>query len=111
MSAAKYDLIAEQGSGISLTLVYKESDGTTPIDISNGTPRIRVTDNEFDETSDTFTGTFTTDGTDGSFSIGVTTEQVEALGFRSGRYVIEVVRPALTETLVYGKLQIRELKY
>ena len=92
-----------------MTLVYKD-DSNTPIDISGSTPSIVLTDNVFDATADSFTGTLTTDGSDGSFSITLTTAQVDGLGFANGRYIIQLVG-SVTDTLLYGKFQVKPLKY
>lgn len=109
MAAAKYDIQTETGAGLSLALVYKD-DNDTPIDISGATITMKVTDNVFDETSDNFLGTLTTDGTDGAFSITIASTAIDALPFRSGRYVIELTgTPEVS--LLYGKLQVKRLKY
>lgn len=110
MSAAKYDLIISEGAGLSLSLVYKDNAGTV-IDISAKTPRIRITDNVYDETTDTFNGTLTTDGTDGAFTITVSSADIDALGFRDGRFIIDLVEGTTSIQLVYGKLKVKELKY
>jgi len=109
MAAAKYDIQTEEGAGLSLALVYKD-DNDTPIDISGATITLKVTDNIFDETSDQFPGTLTTDGTDGAFGITIASTSIDALAFRNGRYVIELTGvPELT--LLYGKFQVKKLKY
>lgn len=110
MSAAKYDLIISEGHGLSLSLVYKDNDGNV-FDISSKTPRIRITDNAYDDVTDSFDGTLATDGTDGAFNITIASGTVDNFGFRDGRFVIELVEGAASIQLVYGKLKIKELKY
>ena len=110
MSAAKYDLIISEGAGLSLSLVYKDNAGVV-IDISAKTPRIRITDNVYDDTTDTFTGALTTDGTDGAFTITVSSADIDALGFRDGRFIIDLLEGDTSIQLVYGKLKVKELKY
>lgn len=109
MSAANYDIITQEGAGLSLTLVYKDDAGT-PIDISTYAPQINVTDNAQDDTADTYVGAFVTDGTDGAFNITITPAQVETWLFRNGRYTIELDAVSGL-VLVYGKLQVRNLPY
>lgn len=109
MAAAKYDIIIQEGASLALTLVYKDSAGT-PIDISGSTSSIDIIDNALDSVADTFAGSFTTDGTDGSFEIALTAAQVSALGFANGRYTISLAgSPA--DTLLYGKFLVKPLKY
>lgn len=109
MAAAKYDIQTETGAGLSLALVYKDQNDAV-IDISGATITMKVTDNVFDETADSFPGTFTTDGTDGAFNIQLTATSVDGLAFRNGRYVIELTG-APEVTLLYGKFQVKRLKY
>ena len=111
MAAGNYDIITIEGGGVALSLVYKDDTGT-PIDISSYTPYIDVTDNKRDnETITTFTGAFVTDGTDGAFTLNISPSEATALGWFSGRFVIKLVDDPAEIQLVYGKLQIKKLKY
>jgi len=110
MAAGNYDIITIEGGGVALSLVYKDDNGT-PIDISSYTPKIFVTDNKKDPTEDEFTGALTTDGTDGAFTITLTPSEADGLGFYSGRYIIKLEGASTEIQLVYGKLQIKKLKY
>jgi hypothetical protein len=110
MSAAKYDLIVSEEAGLSLSLVYKDSGGNV-IDISGDTPRIRITDNKYDETTDTFTGSLTTDGTDGAFTITMSANEVDGLAFTNGRFIIDLYDDPTSVALVYGKFKVKKLRY
>jgi len=110
MSAAKYDLIVSEEAGLSLSLVYKDNSGVV-IDISGSTPRIRVTDNQYDETTDTFTGALTTDGTDGAFTITMSANEIDGLAFNDGRFIIDLYDDPISLALVYGKFKVKKLKY
>lgn len=104
MPAANYDIITAQLSGLALTCVYKDEDGN-PVDITGATPEFRITDNQYDETLDTYTGSLTTDGTDGSFQISIGASTVDGWGFNMGRYVIALTG-VMDVALIYGKIQI-----
>ena len=104
MPAANYDIITAKLSGLSLTCVYKDEDGN-PVDITGATPEFRITDNQYDTTLDTYTGSLTTDGTDGSFQISIGASTVTGWGFNMGRFVIALTG-AIDASLIYGKLQI-----
>lgn len=95
---------------MSLSLVYKDNDGVV-FDISSKTPRILITDNAYDDVTDSFDGTLTTDGTDGAFDFTIAASVVDNFGFRDGRFVIELVEGSASIQLVYGKLKVKKLKY
>lgn len=107
MSAAKYNIAAEEYSALSLSITYKDSDNVA-VDISGQTLAMSVYDN--DASTDEATAivpTFETDGTDGIFNIAIPWTQLQNLNYRQGRYTVN-----LGDTVIlYGKLQIKQLRY
>ena len=108
MAAAKYNIIVEEAASLSLSCVYKDSAGT-PISLVGSTADIVLIDNADDATPTTISCTLT-DPVNGAFDATMTAAQITALGFLSGRYTIEL-SGAINDTLLYGKFQVRPLKY
>lgn len=107
MSAAKYNIKVEEHSSLSLALTYKDANGDA-IDISSSALVMSVYDNDLSiDEAITVTPSFTTDGTDGRFDITMPWSQLDGLDYKQGRYTLSVGG----DTILYGKLQIKQLRY
>lgn len=107
MAAAKYNIQVEEYSALSLALTYKDSNDTV-IDISSSALVMSVYDNDRSiDDAITVTPTLTTDGTDGRFDVSVPWPTLSSLNYKQGRYTLTVGG----DTILYGKLQIKELRY
>ena len=107
MAAAKYNIQVEEHSSLSLALTYKDNTDTV-IDISSSALAMSVYDN--DRSTDeaiAVTPVLTTDGTDGRFDVTIPWATLSALDYKQGRYIITVGG----DTILYGKLQIKQLRY
>lgn len=107
MAAARYNIQVEEYSDLSLTITYKDS-SDNPIDISTSTLEFELFDNDrsiADATNATVT--LTTDGTDGQMDIDATWATLDLLDYKQGRYTLKVDGTVI----LYGKLQIKQLRY
>lgn len=109
MAAAKYDIITQEGATIGLSMIYKDNLGN-PIDISGDVPVFAITDNVNDNTADTVNCAFTTDGTDGEFTLTIPAGNVDGWGFKNGKYTI-TLNGGNGDTIIYGKMLVKDLKY
>jgi hypothetical protein len=100
MPAAKYTLSIEQGTTISIDLLYKSSGSNTPVDLSGHSARMQIKSNYADNKPRTFltlssslnadnTG-LTLGGTSGSINIYISAVSSSTLNFDSAFYDLEI---------------------
>ena len=107
MSAAKYNISVDEYSQLSLSITYKDSSDVV-VDISGQVLAMSVYDNDRSADEATaVTPTFETDGSDGVFNVVIPWATLSGLNYRQGRYTISVG----SEVILYGKLQIKQLRY
>jgi hypothetical protein len=98
MSAAKYNISVDEYSELSLSITYKDADDVA----------VSVYDNDRSTDEATaVTPTFETDGSDGIINISIPWSTLNTFDYRQGRYTITVG----TNVILYGKLQIKQLRY
>ena len=102
MSAYKQNLVIEQGATFSFNILWTESDGSTPVDLTNYTAEMDIRATYDDPATiiqlDTTNGRITLGGTAGTIQLNISATDTAALSFDSAVYDLELTAPDGTVT-------------
>lgn len=107
MAAANYDLYIEQGATFTLSLIWKDDEGT-PIDITGYVARMQIRQNYDTEPVISLTDGdgIVLGGVAGTIDITITDEQTTDIEIIRGKYDLELELAGVVTRLIQGQVEI-----
>jgi FlaG/FlaF family flagellin (archaellin) len=109
MTAGRFDFQIEQGATFREIFRWRESDGTTPVDLTGTTAKMQAWDNDHRNKLIDFNtqGSITVDGEAGEVTVELLDDKTSALTFDIARYDLKLTSPNTDKTrLIQGRRRL-----
>src|SRR3954468_6389612 len=109
MTAGKYDFIIEQGATFRRIFRWRQSDGTTPVDLTGTTAKMQAWDDDHRNKLIDFNtqGSITIDAEAGEVTVELLDDATAALTFDIARYDLKLTSPNTDKTrLIQGRIRL-----